>query len=622
MYINGTYTGISAGWGWTGNRPDSAHNYYSITYNKIYNVVDSALFDGGPIYVLGGFINPQGIQTNDISHNYLEFDNGLGVIYLDEASSNWHVHHNAIKVNNKGSHWHGTLFNHNPMYTSRDYYTVSHSNHFDHNYASGCAEYKTNTYEIPAYAQYSGTQLENYQNTHDIVVEQPILVTDPLIKPDIYYSAGSNFDGSEILDDINFAKYAISADSTLNLNNHELEFTINGEYGFSLNSEYLQNLALSGYRNLHLKVKAESIDELKVGSLVWHAAGEVDWQLFFKDYRVFHNGVVEANIDIPLDLFTGEGGYISIQARDENGASGAVYRKAKYTISEVKAFKASPLSAATGNFTVISSTNNSITYQANDVSYNWNRILFKDTKAYFDQGYTSVSVAVQGNRHNLYVFKGDTAIFVPENRINVDGGVYTLDIDDSGEGINILTSHEDINCRQDDEGIYGVTENMQICYTFNKNKTNLSFRNTIEFFRYFSVNKINSQTSNGFNVDIDGTFTLKNSLMNSLYEHNYTNISCDVTPDSLSNCKSIVLVRRTVRDLNDGLTYYSDGNGGYFCYPQSFYMSNGKIHISISSTTFFDGYDRIDLVLRDEKGYGGVVNETISGGLISNIVVS
>ncbi len=93
---NINYTGLHIGWGW------NAYNYGKITsnqgneimYNYIHDTMQTHLYDGGGIYVLG---HTGG--RNDIAYNYLEnHRNGHGAVYFDEGSDRWHMYNNVIDL--------------------------------------------------------------------------------------------------------------------------------------------------------------------------------------------------------------------------------------------------------------------------------------------------------------------------------------------------------------------------------------------------------------------------------------------------------------------------------------------------------------------------------------------
>jgi hypothetical protein len=109
------YSGISLGWGWgwasdctlqaAQGLPDPC--LHGTTYaggnriigNHVHSVM-GALFDGGPVYTLGGQSSPSEFAGNVLS----ECIDGCNMIYHDEGSSLWNTHDNVVRFSN-GSLW-------------------------------------------------------------------------------------------------------------------------------------------------------------------------------------------------------------------------------------------------------------------------------------------------------------------------------------------------------------------------------------------------------------------------------------------------------------------------------------------------------------------------------------
>jgi hypothetical protein len=109
------YSGMSIGWGWgwasnctlqaAQGLPDPC--LHGTTYaggnkilgNHVHSVM-GALFDGGPIYTLGGESAPSEFAGNVLS----ECIDGCNMIYHDEGSSLWDTHDNVVRFSN-GSLW-------------------------------------------------------------------------------------------------------------------------------------------------------------------------------------------------------------------------------------------------------------------------------------------------------------------------------------------------------------------------------------------------------------------------------------------------------------------------------------------------------------------------------------
>jgi hypothetical protein len=108
------YSGMSIGWGWgwasnctlqaAQGLPNCLHgNTYAggnkIIGNHVHSVM-GALFDGGPIYTLGGQSAPSEFAGNVLS----ECIDGCNMVYHDEGSSLWNTHDNVVRFSN-GSLW-------------------------------------------------------------------------------------------------------------------------------------------------------------------------------------------------------------------------------------------------------------------------------------------------------------------------------------------------------------------------------------------------------------------------------------------------------------------------------------------------------------------------------------
>jgi len=109
------YSGISIGWGWgwmsdctlQAKQGLSTPCLHGTTYSGGNAVLDNhvhsvmgRLFDGGPIYTLGGQASGSEFAGNVLS----ECIDGCNMIYHDEGSSLWNTHDNVIRFGN-GSNW-------------------------------------------------------------------------------------------------------------------------------------------------------------------------------------------------------------------------------------------------------------------------------------------------------------------------------------------------------------------------------------------------------------------------------------------------------------------------------------------------------------------------------------
>jgi hypothetical protein len=115
------YSGISLGWGWgwasscalqanQGTVPYCRHgtNYAGgnqIVFNYVHDVM-GYLFDGGPIYTLGGQGEGGGSVTSVLASNFVTAGNDTNnMLYQDEGSSYWDTHDNVTSLG--GANWIG-----------------------------------------------------------------------------------------------------------------------------------------------------------------------------------------------------------------------------------------------------------------------------------------------------------------------------------------------------------------------------------------------------------------------------------------------------------------------------------------------------------------------------------
>jgi hypothetical protein len=108
------YSGISIGWGWgwasdctlqakqglsTCRHGSTYTGDNHVVGNHVHSVM-GALYDGGPVYTLGGQASPSEFIGNVLA----ECINGCNMIYHDEGSSQWNTHDNVVRFSN-GSLW-------------------------------------------------------------------------------------------------------------------------------------------------------------------------------------------------------------------------------------------------------------------------------------------------------------------------------------------------------------------------------------------------------------------------------------------------------------------------------------------------------------------------------------
>ena len=87
------YTGISLGWGWGHTTPSNMVNNH-VDFNHVHDVMTTALFDGGGIYLNG----PQGSSPRStVANNFVDGDpQPFGSIYLDAKVANVDVQSNVV----------------------------------------------------------------------------------------------------------------------------------------------------------------------------------------------------------------------------------------------------------------------------------------------------------------------------------------------------------------------------------------------------------------------------------------------------------------------------------------------------------------------------------------------
>lgn len=167
---DGAYSGISAGWGWTNNKNEK-HKNYDISYNKITNVMNSALHDGGGIYVMGTFLQE---TSNRIAYNYVEVSNEcISAIYLDEGASYYTIEHNVMVLNCKTTE-NAAIFLHNNVKSTNkgngmrsitiqnNYYstTVSSNKGCEYKYALNGSASIVGNYEYEKELNYSNATID------------------------------------------------------------------------------------------------------------------------------------------------------------------------------------------------------------------------------------------------------------------------------------------------------------------------------------------------------------------------------------------------------------------------------------------------------------------------------
>jgi len=652
---NGSYTGISAGWGWTSNATTFVHKKYTITYNKIYDVVVSKLYDGAPIYVLGGFNNALGEIYNEIAYNYLEYHRGLSVIYLDESSTSYYVHNNACKlINNEEDYMLGTIFNHNPIQNTNSYYTFCHSNKIENNYVYGSGSYSynytfaTNTYysggydsngdgdfddpnDIKPYVLLNSTQVSNLFATRKYTYENPIITSSSIVKEAIYYSAGSSID---IPADIFSSKETFL--SALHVNTEESNISIdattktaylNGcKCGFYFYNEYLQKLYKLGYRSMSFDISATSIvaDKKCESIIMVTSGGTSSWNTSALDNKCSDGETIAMSLS--LKSFVESNANALVEPREAKGISGGQcdvdsnivlsnIRLSKMDITE----NTSITNYVDTRANIVSSDDETNTYSFNfkNVSYNYHRLQLPNTVDLYNRGFRYLRIEVSNNNHCMYIFKGSNVSY--DKRIYPGGGFYLLSIDNSDTPITLMTCHEAFNSSgslfQDDSAIYGSTENINLTYRLLRNCSDDILNESEKYIKLFDGTgyELNSYTESTKTISANctkGIIDLSDLLINNMKKNQYNAISFDVNLGTNENAKRMC----TVISFVDG---YVGGNK----YPASFLVdSYGVVHVHLTNLTI-NAITKISFVFRNEDGYSQVpaTNFPVYNVLINNV---
>lgn len=105
-----------------------------------------------------------------------------------------------------------------------------------------------------------------------------------------------------------------------------------------------------------------------------------------------------------------------------------------------------------------------------DVSYSWAHVYFDGADVMYAEGYRACIMTVENNNHRAFAYNAeDTSTAMGSwgygNLIKV-GGAATL-INLNGDPlVGVMTSHEDVDGNQDEDGTYGTKENLTITIEF------------------------------------------------------------------------------------------------------------------------------------------------------------
>ncbi len=94
---NTGYSGIHTGWGWDSTAPAATENF-SISNNYIHRILNSMLYDGGAVYMLG-HTNGSREKLNQLNGNYVQdILKPFGALYPDQGSSYWQISDNVVDL--------------------------------------------------------------------------------------------------------------------------------------------------------------------------------------------------------------------------------------------------------------------------------------------------------------------------------------------------------------------------------------------------------------------------------------------------------------------------------------------------------------------------------------------
>lgn len=177
---DGYYSGISAGWGWTGNASGGTqHKNYTITYNRIINAMGGDLYDGGGIYLLGNFT---ATSESVVAYNYVEISSKcLAAIYLDEGTSDYSVHDNALKVTNVTE---GAIFLHNNK-NENDFGMANISISDNYSNVATCK------YKFAKDGKTQSLGANSYNKANNITYANPTKSSTTYVNESIYIASGS-----------------------------------------------------------------------------------------------------------------------------------------------------------------------------------------------------------------------------------------------------------------------------------------------------------------------------------------------------------------------------------------------------------------------------------------------
>lgn len=264
------YSGIHTGWGWNYWK-NTVTEGIQIKYNYIHDCMRE-LEDGGLIYTLGGSNTEAGQRGkyNEIAYNYLENMHHIGgLIYNDEGSSYWSVHHNVISQDSQyGSiSWYNAAPNTNHLINQFNYSNTANLDKFRSEDSILREMIKNNTYfegEISDYTakiiRENAGCVENHIKTLDELFETALKKDVFSIGQEVLLYERGFLEFSETLKDetLNLCvltdgdlEISIDENQSITVGKDGVTFSENGVYK---NSNKIENVDITAVKNLSLSL--------------------------------------------------------------------------------------------------------------------------------------------------------------------------------------------------------------------------------------------------------------------------------------------------------------------------------------------------------------------------------
>ncbi|MCF0116892.1 MAG: hypothetical protein HUJ61_02445, partial [Bacilli bacterium] len=196
------------------------------------------------------------------------------------------------------------------------------------------------------------------------------------------------------------------------------------------------------------------------------------------------------------------------------------------------------------------------------------------------------------------------------NRIKAPNGYTILDLENNDKKLCLMTCHE-YDESQDDAGIYGTTETIDVTLTFIKNGIEAISVDKFIFAKTFLNINLKSYTNGEATVDaINSTINLSSFLFKELRDGGYSKFGFDVVIPNGSQVKSLVTV---FRDLGTDEVRYNATTG---CFSIN---SLNVIHVQYLASDI-NALNSVTLFSRDiPNGYSGADVE-LTNAVIKNFV--